>query len=61
MKEFAIRMFGEAITERMNELGITKTALIKQAEINGYIKPSYQRTISTNVNSRWYLLCVVCR
>lgn len=34
MKEFVIRMFGEAITERMNELGITKTALIKQAEIS---------------------------
>lgn len=31
MKEFVIRMFGEAITERMNELGMTKTALIKQA------------------------------
>lgn len=34
MKEFVIRMFGESITERMNELGMTKTALIKQAEIS---------------------------
>ena len=34
MKEFVIRMFGEAITERMNELGMTNTALIKQAEIS---------------------------
>nr|DAS06798.1 MAG TPA: Regulatory protein-modification, helix-turn-helix, transcriptional regulato, DNA [Caudoviricetes sp.] len=34
MKEFIIRMFGESITERMNELGMTKTALIKQAEIS---------------------------
>lgn len=29
MKEFVIRMFGESITERTNELGMTKTALIK--------------------------------
>lgn len=44
MKEFVIRMFGESITERMNELGMTKTALIKQAEnLDGYVKPSYQR------------------
>ena len=34
MKEFVIRMFGEAITERMSELGMTKTALSKQAEIS---------------------------
>ena len=34
MKQFAIRMFGESIKERMNELGMTKTALIKQAEIS---------------------------
>ena len=34
MKEFVIRMFGESITERMNELGMTKTALIKEAEIS---------------------------
>ena len=34
MKEFVIRMFGDALTERMNELGMTKTALIKQAEIS---------------------------
>ena len=34
MKQFVIRMFGESITERMNELGMTKTALIKQAEIS---------------------------
>lgn len=34
MKEFVIRMFGEAITERMKEIGLTKTALIKQAEIS---------------------------
>lgn len=34
MKQFVIRMFGEAITERMNELGMTKTALIKQAEFS---------------------------
>lgn len=34
MKHFVIRMFGESIKERMNELGMTKTALIKQAEIS---------------------------
>lgn len=34
MKEFVIRMFGESIKERMNELGMTKTALIEQAEIS---------------------------
>lgn len=34
MKQFAIRMFDESIKERMNELGMTKTALIKQAEIS---------------------------
>ena len=34
MKQFVIRMFGEAITERMSELGITKTALIEKAEIS---------------------------
>ena len=58
MKEFVIRMFGESITERMNELGMTKTALIN---LDGYIKPSYQGKVSANVDSRWYLLCVVCR
>ena len=61
MKEFVIRMFGESITERMNELGMTKTALIKQAEISMDIEPSYQGQVSANVDSRWYLLCVVCR
>ena len=30
MKQFAIRMFGESIKERMNELGMTKTALIEK-------------------------------
>ena len=34
MKQFAIRMFGESIKERMNELGMTKTALIEKAEIS---------------------------
>ena len=34
MKQFAIRMFGDAISERMNELGMTKTALIEKAEIS---------------------------
>ena len=34
MKEFAIRMFGESIKERMNELDMTKTALIEKAEIS---------------------------
>ena len=33
MKQFVIRMFGESIKERMNELGMTKTALIEKAEI----------------------------
>ena len=30
MKQFAIRMFGESIKERMNELDMTKTALIEK-------------------------------
>lgn len=34
MKQFVIRMFGESIKERMNELGMTKTALIETAEIS---------------------------
>ena len=34
MKQFAIRMFGESIKERMNELDMTKTALIEKAEIS---------------------------
>ena len=34
MERIVIRMFGESITERMNELETTKTALIKQAEIS---------------------------
>ena len=29
MKQFVTRMFGESIKERMNELGMTKTDLIK--------------------------------
>lgn len=33
MKQFAIRMFGESIKERMNELGMTKADLIEKAEI----------------------------
>lgn len=34
MKAFVIRMFGESIKERMNELGMTKKALIEKAEIS---------------------------
>nr|DAW95876.1 MAG TPA: Cro/C1-type HTH DNA-binding domain protein [Bacteriophage sp.] len=34
MKKFVVRMFGDAISERMKELEMTKTALIKQAEIS---------------------------
>lgn len=34
MKQFAIRMLGESIKERMNELGMTKKALIEKAEIS---------------------------
>lgn len=33
-KKFVVRMFGDAISERMKELEMTKTALIKQAEIS---------------------------
>jgi len=62
MKEFVIRMFGESITERMNELGMTKTALIKQAEISmDTLNRAIKGKVSANVDSRWYLLCVVCR
>lgn len=34
MKQFVIRMFGESIKERMNELGMSKTAQAKQAEVS---------------------------
>lgn len=33
-KKFVVRMFGDAISDRMKELEMTKTALIKQAEIS---------------------------
>ena len=33
-KKFVVRMFGDAISERMKELEMTKTTLIKQAEIS---------------------------
>lgn len=33
-KQFVIRMFGDSIKERMNELGMTKTALIEKAGIS---------------------------
>ena len=33
-KKFVVRMFGDAISERMKELEMTKTALIKHAEIS---------------------------
>ena len=34
MKEFVIRMFGDAISERMKELEMTKTDLTRAAEIS---------------------------
>lgn len=34
MKEFVIRMFGDAISERMKELEMTKTDLVRAAEIS---------------------------
>jgi predicted transcriptional regulator len=33
-KEFVVRMFGDAITERMQELEMTKTDLARAAEIS---------------------------
>ena len=61
MKEFVIRMFGEAITERMYELGMTKTALIKQAEIsmdtlNRAIKGRSVQMSTKNLFYRWRIL-----
>lgn len=61
MKQFAIRMFGESIKERMNELGMTKTALIEKAEIS---MDTLNRAISgrsvqmSTVVSICYALCV---
>lgn len=34
MKEFVVRMFGDAISERMKELEMTKTDLVRAAEIS---------------------------
>lgn len=34
MKEFVVRMFGDAISERMKELEMTKTDLTRAAEIS---------------------------
>lgn len=34
MKEFVVRMFGDAISERMKELEMTKTDLARAAEIS---------------------------
>lgn len=68
MKQFVTRMFGESIKERMNELGMTKTDLIKKAEIsrdtlNRAIsgRSVQMSTVTANVDSHWYLLCVMCR
>lgn len=61
MKQFAIRMFGESIKERMNELGMTKTALIEKAEIS---RDTLNRAISgrsvqmSTVVGICYALCV---
>ena len=61
MKQFAIRMFGESIKERMNELGMTKTDLIKKAEIS---RDTLNRAISgrsvqmSTVVGICYALCV---
>jgi hypothetical protein len=33
-KEFVVRMFGDAISERMKELEMTKTDLVRAAEIS---------------------------
>lgn len=61
MKQFAIRMFGESIKERMNELGMTKTDLIKKAEIS---RDTLNRAISgrsvqmSTVAGICYALCV---
>lgn len=41
-KEFAIRMFGDAISERMKELDMTKTDLARAAEIS---LPTLQRAL----------------
>lgn len=41
-KEFAIRMFGDAISERMKELEMTKTDLARAAEIS---LPTLQRAL----------------
>lgn len=45
MKQFVIRMFGESITERMNELGMTKTTLIEQASAHELLT-QYIRTVA---------------
>ena len=61
MKQFAIRMFGESIKERMNELGMAKTDLIKKAEIS---RDTLNRAISgrsvqmSTVVGICYALCV---
>lgn len=61
MKQFAIRMFGESIKERMNELGMSKTALIEKAEIS---RDTLNRAISgqsvqmSTVVGICYALCV---
>lgn len=61
MKQFVTRMFGESIKERMNELGMTKTDLIKKAEIS---RDTLNRAISgrsvqmSTVTGICYALCV---
>lgn len=41
-KEFVVRMFGDAISERMKELEMTKTDLARAAEIS---LPTIQRAL----------------
>jgi len=41
-KEFVVRMFGDAISERMKELEMTKTDLVRAAEIS---LPTLQRAL----------------
>lgn len=41
-KEFVVRMFGDAISERMKELEMTKTDLARAAEIS---LPTLQRAL----------------
>ena len=55
-KQFTTRMYGDAITERMHELGLTKTQLAHTANISA---PTLYRAIrGQSVHMR--TICAIC-